>query len=455
MKETTDRFTVLTTGKPEKVITKMAVPTIISMLVTAIYNMADTFFVSKIKDVSAPAAVGVVFSMMALIQAVGFFFGQGSGNYISRAMGKQDRESAEAMASTGFFYSFFTGVLITVFGLIFIEPLALLLGSTETILPYAKEYLGYILLGSPFIISSFVINNQLRFQGNASYAMVGLVSGGILNIILDPIFIFTLKMGTKGAAIATVLSQIFSFFLLIIGTTKGENIRIKLKKFSFNKKYIVEIIKGGLPSLSRQSITSVASIIFNWVAGGYGDFAIAAISIVNRIAMFINSAVIGFGQGFQPFCGFNYGAKNFGRVKKGFIFSVKVTTVFLCIMAVFGFIFAPQLIKLFREDTDVVAFGVSMLRFQCVTFPTFGIIVMANMIMQNLGFVGRATLLSVSRQGIFFIPLVVALPLLFGQTGLEATQSVADLLSAICAVPLSLYVLKYLKNKEITEENKR
>ncbi len=455
MQETNSKFTLLTTGKVEKVITKMAIPTIISMLVTAIYNMADTFFVSKIEDVSAPAAVGVVFSMMALIQAVGFFFGQGSGNFISRAMGKQDKHSAETMASVGFFYSFFIGILIAVFGILFIEPLALFLGSTKTILPYAKEYLSYILLGSPFIISSFVINNQLRFQGNAAYAMVGLVSGGILNIILDPIFIFTLKMGTKGAALATVVSQIFSFLLLIIGTTRGENIRIKIKNFSFNKKYIVEIIKGGLPSLSRQSITSVASIVLNWVAGGYGDFAIAAISIVTRIAMFINSAVIGFGQGFQPFCGFNYGAQNYERVKKGFIFSIKVTTIFLSIMAVLGFIFAPTLIKLFREDTEVVDFGVSMLRFQCLTFPTFGIIVMANMIMQNLGFVGKATLLSIARQGIFFLPLVLIMPYLFGQTGLESTQSVADFLSAVCAVPLSLYVLKYLNNKQLSKENSK
>jgi Na+-driven multidrug efflux pump len=262
-------------------------------------------------------------------------------------------------------------------------------------------------------------------------------------------------MGTKGAALATVISQIFSFLLLIIGTTRGENIRIKIKNFSFNKKYIVEIIKGGLPSLSRQSITSVASVTLNWVAGGYGDFAIAAISIVTRIAMFINSAVIGFGQGFQPFCGFNYGAKKYDRVKQGFIFSIKVTTIFLCVMAVLGFIFAPPLIKLFREDVEVVKIGVSLLRFQCLTIPTFGIIVMANMIMQNLGFVGRATLLSIARQGIFFIPLVIALPFLFGQTGLEMTQAVADFLTAICAVPFSIHISKYLKNKEITEENKK
>ncbi len=448
MEDRNEKFIRMTTGKIEPLIIKMAVPTIISMLVTAFYNMADTYFVSKIDDVSATAAIGVVFSMMALIQAVGFFFGQGSGNYISRALGKQEIKKAEAMAATGFFYSFFIGILIAVLGLIFIKPLALLLGSTKTILPYATEYLKYILLGSPFIISSFVINNQLRFQGNAAYAMVGLVSGGILNIILDPIFIFSLGWGTAGAAIATVVSQFFSFILLLIGTTRGSNLRIKPRAFSFKFHYIAEICRGGLPSLCRQGIASIASIILNTVAGNFGDFAIASISIVNRITMFANSAVIGFGQGFQPFCGFNYGAKLFGRVRKGFSFCVKVATVFLFIMSVLGFIFAPQLISLFRKDTEVIEFGARVLRFQCCSFPFFGIIVMGNMMMQNLGFVGRATFLATARQGIFFIPLVITLPKLFGETGLQATQSCADLLSAICAVPLSLSVVKYLKNNE-------
>ena len=448
MEDRNEKFIKMTTGKAEPLIIKMAVPTIISMLVTAFYNMADTYFVGKIKDVSATAAVGVVFSMMALIQAVGFFFGQGSGNFISRALGKQEIKEAETMAATGFFYSFFIGTLITVLGIIFIEPLALLLGSTKTILPYSVQYLKYILLGSPFIISSFVINNQLRFQGNAAYAMVGLVSGGLLNIILDPIFILKLDLGTAGAAIATVVSQIFSFILLLIGTTRGSNLRIKPKAFSFKFHYISEICRGGLPSMCRQGIASFAAIVLNIVAGDFGDFAIAAISIVNRITMFANSAVIGFGQGFQPFCGFNYGAKLFHRVRKGFIFCVKVTTVFLSVMAILGFIFAPQLISLFRKDSVVIEFGARVLRFQCISLPFFGIIVMGNMMMQNLGFVGKATFLATARQGVFFIPLVIVLPLLFKETGLQAAQSCADILSAICAVPLSLSVLKYLKNNE-------
>ncbi|MBR2043081.1 MAG: MATE family efflux transporter [Clostridia bacterium] len=445
MKDTSKKFTEMTQGKIEPVIIKMAVPTIISMLVTAFYNMADTYFVSKIDDVSATAAVGVVFSMMALIQAVGFFFGQGSGNYISRALGSKNTAEAEAMASTGFFSSFFIGILITVFGLIFIEPLAVILGSTKTILPYATEYLRYILLGSPFIISSFVINNQLRFQGNASYAMVGLVSGGILNIVLDPIFIFKLNLGTAGAAIATVVSQVFSFILLLIGTTKGSNLRIRLKCFTLKASFIKEIFRGGLPSLCRQGIASVATIVLNFVAGGFGDFAIASISIVNRITMFINSAVIGFGQGFQPFCGFNYGAGLYSRVQKGFAFCIKVTTVFLSIAAIIGFIFAPELISLFRKDAEVISFASRVLRFQCLSVPFFGVIIMGNMIMQNLGMVIRATFLATARQGIFFIPLVLILPALFGETGLQATQCCADLLTAICAIPIAVSVVKYLK----------
>ncbi|MEE0946681.1 MAG: MATE family efflux transporter [Acutalibacteraceae bacterium] len=448
MKSSNNKFTQMTQQKPEKLIMKMAVPTVISMLVTALYNTADTYFVSKIDNVSATAAVGVVFSLMALIQSVGFFFGQGSGNFISRALGKQEIREAETMTATGFFYSFFAGIVITVLGIIFIKPLALILGSTPTILSYATEYLKYILLGAPFIISSFVINNQLRFQGNAVYAMIGLVLGGILNIILDPIFIFTLKLETAGAAIATVISQIFSFILLLIGTTKGNNLRIKISRFSFKLVYLKEITKCGLPSLCRQSIASIAAIILNNVAGVYGDFVIASISIVNRLTMFANSAVIGFGQGFQPFCGFNFGAGLYGRVKKGFIFCIKVSTIFLTFMSILGFIFAPQLIGLFRNDPEVLSFGTTLLRFQCVSFPFFGIIIMGNMITQNLGMVGRATFLATARQGIFFIPLVIVLPLCFSIQGLSIVQMTADLLTACCAIPTAIFVIKHLDREK-------
>lgn len=443
-----DKFSVLTEGKPEKVILKLAVPTIISMLVTAFYNMADTYFVSKIDNISATAAVGVSFSLMAIIQAIGFFFGQGSGNFISKALGRQDIKSAEQMAAVGFFFSFITGVIIAVLGLVFLSPISILLGSTPTILPYANEYLMYILLGSPFIISSFVINNQLRFQGAAAYAMVGLVSGGLVNVILDPIFIFSFNLGTAGAALATVISQIFSFVLLLVGTSLGGNLKIKIKNISFRFYFIKEIVKGGLPSLCRQGIAGLSSIILNTVAGNFGDFAIAAISIVNRIAMFVNSVIIGFGQGFQPFCGFNYGAGFYHRVRKGFAFCIKLSTIFLIIASILGFVFADELIMIFRNDANVVEFGSAVFRFQCISMPFFGIIIMGNMIMQNLGMVGRATFLSTARQGTFFIPLVIILPLIFGKIGLQAAQGTADLITAIVSIPLILSVMNHLKSKK-------
>ncbi len=450
--EQSKKFIRLTTGKPETVIMTMAIPTVISMLVTAIYNMADTYFVSKIRDVSASAAVGIVFPAMAIIQAVGFFFGQGSGNYISRALGQKNTDSALRMASTGFFCSFLIGIIITVLGLCFSEPLSYALGSTPTTLPYTMDYLKYILLGAPFIISSFVINNQLRFQGNATYAMVGLVSGGILNIILDPILIFKLELGISGAAIATSVSQVFSFVLLWIGTLRGGNLRIKLSKFTLKAELFAEIYRGGLPSLCRQGIASVAGVIFNFAAGNLGamsDFALAASSIINRIIMFVNSAVIGFGQGFQPFCGFNYGAKLYDRVKRGYFFCLIVSTVFLTVTAVGGFIFAEEIITLFRKDKEVIEFGTAVLRFQCCSLPFFGVIIMGNMIMQNLGMVIKATFLATARQGIFFIPLILLLPEIFGVVGLQAAQAAADILAAVCAIPLSISVIKYLKLKSI------
>ena len=326
-----EKYTQMTQAPVEKLICKLAVPTICSMLITSLYNMADTFFVSKINP-SATGAVGVVFSLMAIIQAVGFFFGQGSGSYVSRQLGIHNTQEAEKMVSFGFFTSFFSGFLIMIPGLIFIKQLAIVLGSTPTILPYSIDYLGIILLATPYMTSSLVLNNQLRFQGNAFYAMIGLCSGGILNIVLDPIFIFIFNMGIKGAALATALSQFVSFCLLIIGTFKSDSINIRISKYPLKLFYFGEVCAGGFPSLSRQGIASVATICLN---------ILAAMSIVSRVAMFANSAMIGFGQGFQPVCGFCYGAGLYKRVIKSYKFCVKFSFFFLLVVSILGIIFAP------------------------------------------------------------------------------------------------------------------
>lgn len=437
-----DKFHTMTEAPIPGLICRLAVPTIISMLVTALYNMADTYFVGRIST-SASAAVGVVYALMAIIQACGFFFGHGSGNFISRALGSQDDSRAARMAATGFFSALIAGAVLAVLGLIFIRPLARLLGSTETILPYAVDYMRYILLGTPFMMASLVLNNQLRFQGSAIYAMVGIASGAILNIGLDPLLIFGLNMGIAGAAIATVTSQLVGFVLLLVGTSKGGNLRIRFKNFTPKAEYFKAIFNGGLPSLCRQGLGSVGTIFLNHGAGVYGDAAVAAMSIVTRIVMFANSCVIGFGQGFQPVCGFNYGAKRYDRVKAAFWFCVRTATIFLCFVAVLGFIFAPGLVGFFRKgDAEVLSIGSAALRAQCVTFPLSAWIVMCNMEMQTIGKSAKASFLAMARQGLFFVPAVLILPRLFGLFGLEISQAVADAITFAAAIPLQISVLR-------------
>ena len=314
-----------------------------------------------------------------------FFFGQGSGNFISREIGHKNYQEASEMASTGFFSALATGVLICVLGLLFLEPLAYLLGSTDTILPYTKAYLSVILLGAPWMTSSLVLNNQLRFQGSAAYAMVGITSGAVLNIGLDPLLIFALDLGIAGAAWATIISQFVGFCLLLIGCTKGGNLQIHLSHVKLKPYYYLWIFKGGLPSLARQGLASVATICLNQAARTYGDAAIAAMGVVQRIMMFGGSAMIGFGQGFQPVCGFNYGAGLYHRVKEGFWFSVKVTFVLLLAVSAAGFVWAPQLVSIFRDDPEVIAIGTAALRFQCVTFCLQSWVVMGNMCQQTMG----------------------------------------------------------------------
>ena len=438
------KFHQMTEEPVGRLIGKLALPCIISMLVTAFYNMADTFFVGMLKSNSATGAVGVVFSLMAIIQAVGFFFGHGSGNFISRELGKQNYEDASNMAATGFFSALATGLLICVLGQIFLEPLAYLLGSTDTILPYAKAYLRVILLGAPWMTASLVLNNQLRFQGSAAYAMVGIASGAVLNIALDPLLIFVFGMGVSGAAWATIFSQFVSFCLLLIGCTKGGNLHIHISRVQLKWPYYAMIIRGGLPSLARQGLASVATICLNQAARSYGDAAIAAMSVVQRIMMFGASAMIGFGQGFQPVCGFNYGAKLYHRVKEGFWFCVRTSTVFLLAVGTLGFIFAPQLVALFRDDPQVIAYGATALRFQCVTFCFQGWVVMSNMMLQTIGRTVPATFLAMARQGVFFVPLVWILSAALGMLGIQMTQMVSDCLTLICAIPIQLKVLREL-----------
>lgn len=446
-----EKYQMMTETPIPRLIGRLAVPTVISMLVTSFYNMADTFFVGKI-DTSATAAVGIVFPVMAMIQALGFFCGHGSGNSISRRLGSKDMKSAEQLAATGFFCAMTLGAVIMVSGLIFLEPLSVMLGSTETILPYTKDYLGIILIGAPYMTSQMVLNNQMRYQGNAFYSMIGVSSGAVLNIALDPLFIFVFDMGISGAAAATVLSQLVSFILLLAGIRLSNCIPIRIRNVKLSFERLREIVGGGLPSLFRQGLGSLATITLNVAANPYGDAAIAAMSVVTRITMFAGSAVIGFGQGFQPVCGFNYGAGKYGRVKEAFWFCVKFSTVFLIAVSVVGIIFSGSLIGIFRKDDGVIEIGQLALRMQCITFSLTGWITLNNMMMQTIGKTFYATLLAASRQGLCFIPMLFVLPKYFDLLGIQMAQAAADVCTFAITTAIYFIVTKHLESERLNSE---
>ena len=449
-KKKQDQYYEMANAPISKIIPKLAVPTIISMLVTSIYNMADTFFVSQL-GTRASGAVGIIFSAMAIIQALAFMIGMGTGNFIARMIGAGNRKLVEELASIAFFTGFGVGLVIAVIGNANIGQLVRMLGSTETIAPYAEAYASYIFVAAPFMICSFIMNNLLRFQGKALFAMVGITTGGVLNMVLDPIFIFGLDMGTAGAALATGLSQFISFcILLFMCNSREECISIHPKKFKPTLAIYGEIIHGGLPSLGRQGIASIATIIMNTMAQPYGDAAIAAMSIVNRFMMFVGSAMIGFGQGYQPVCSYCFGARLYDRVKKACVYCVKVSTIFLLAVSVIGLIFSGNIIQMFRkDDLEVIRIGTLALRLQLLPMPLQGLVVMGgNMTPQSIGYGIRATIVSTARQGWLLIPILLCTVPVFGVLGIQMAQPIADVGTFILAAVVTKGIFKDLDRKK-------
>ena len=425
-----------------KLITSLAIPTVISMLVTSIYNMADTFFVSQIST-QASAAVGVVFPIMSIIQAFGFTLGMGSGSLISIRLGQKRNEEANVIVSTAFFTAIGIGLLITILGIIFSTQFLSLVGASNTILPYAQDYAKYIFFGAPIMTASFVLNNVLRSEGKAFFSMIGLTTGGILNIILDPIFIYALDLGISGAAIATLCSQSISFLILLTCFLKHKTVcHINIKLYSLKKEVLPKIVTTGFPSLSRQGLASISSILLNTAAGAYGDAAIAGMTITTKIVMFIASIMIGVGQGFSPVSGYNFGAKRYDRVKQAYTFTLTAGFILMGSLATIIFIFANQIMNAFINDLNVVKIGVAALRWQVAFLPFHSLIIGTNMLMQSTRHIKSATYLSMNRNGIYFIPAILILPRVIGLQGVEMAQFVADVLSAITAVPFAIYFFK-------------
>lgn len=448
-----ERHIYMTETPVKKLILKLAVPTIISMLITSIYNMADTYFVSHIST-EASAAVGVTYSIMAMIQAIGFTLGMGSGTYVSRLLGMKDYDKAKRTVSTAFFSALIFGILLCIGTLPFLEKFVTLLGAIDAIKPQAIEYAQYILIGAPFMAASFVLNNQLRAQGNALFSMIGIGSGTILNIFLDPIMIFKMNMGIGGAALATIISQFISFCLLLIFTNLNKSsISVKIRNFRPSGEIYKEILHSGLPSFCRQGLASVSSIVLNLAAGPFGASALSALSIVNKYMLFIHAGLIGFCQGFQPVSGFNFGAKRYDRVRAAFKFCLVVAVLLLSTLGLISIILAPQIMNFFREnDTEVIKIGTLALRFQCMALPLQACAMMSQFLSQSIGFGGRAAIVAMGRQGLFLIPLYLILSHFLGLFGLQISQAVSDVLTFIVAVIITTSVIKKLKELEATQE---
>ena len=439
----------------KRLVLNLAIPTTISMLITAIYNIADTYFVAKL-GASASGAVGVVFSFMAIIQAIGFTLGMGGGSYISALLGEKRDGEAQEVGSTAFYGAIFLGLLLMIFGLLFLRPLLTVLGATDTVLPYASDYARYIVIGAPIMTSSFVLNNLLRAEGKAKLAMIGLTTGGLLNMGLDPLLIHGFNMGISGAAIATLISQAVSFTILLSMFLFKKSI-IKLSIFRISRKaYIyIEIIRIGFPSLCRQGFASLASILLNNQAGKYGgDPCLSAMTIISKISMVIFSVCLGIGQGYQPVNGYNYFSKNYKRCKEAMLFTFFVSTALMTFSSLLFFIFSKQVMNFFIDDNDVIEIGKVALRYQCIALPLMPLNTICNMTFQSTRKKFKAALLSCLRQGLFFIPIIIIMPLVLNITGVITSQALADILTCLFSLPFFIAYIKEINNK-IKNENQQ
>ena len=448
------QFRRMTETPIPQLVLSLAAPTILSMLITSIYNLADTFFVGQIST-SASGAVGVVSSLMAIIQALGFMLGHGAGTIISRSLGSRDTTAATRFASTSFFTALVFGVVLAVAGLGTLPHFMMLLGSTETILPHACAYARPILIAAPLMISSLVMNNILRYEGKASFAMIGLVTGGVLNIALDPLFMFVFGLGTAGAGIATALSQSISFCILLSMFLRGKTVsQFRLSAVTREARDFGRILLGGAPSFGRQGLNSIGGMLLNLAARSHGDAAVAGMSIVSRIFMFIISVAIGVGQGLQPVASFNYGARKYRRVRQTAIFTIEAAFCMLVVLVGLCWVNGDALIRLFRDDPAVTAVALPAFHYQCLTMLLHPIIVVANMTFQSVGASGRATFLACCRQGVFFIPLILILPRTHGLFGVEICQPIADVLTFLVSLPFLIAFLQQLGRMDDAEQSK-
>ena len=431
-----------------RLILSLAIPSTLCILITHIYNLVDTFFVGQL-GTSASGAVGIVFGIMSMLQAFGFMYGQGAGNLISRLLGCKEERKAAQIASAALFAAIITGIAISLMGISFTRPLLYALGSTNTIYPFAREYAVWIFIAAPFIICSFVLNNLFRYQGKANLGLIGIGTGAVLNMLLDPILIFDCNMGITGAGISTAVSQFIGFLILsILFQSSHSQLSFQLNGIRSMFQEFGKIVTTGLPALFRQSLGSVSTMLLNQQARVYGDPSIAAMSIVGRISFFIFAVGLGIAQGYQPMAGFNYGAQKYDRVKKGFRFTLIIGEVLLGILAAAGIVFSKELIGVFRNDADVIEIGSSALVIQCAGILFLPLTVCANVLFQSAGRNLEASFTAIMRSGLFFIPLIIILPEIWGMWGIKLAQPLGDVMACFATLPFIIHFYNQYLNKK-------
>lgn len=452
MEKSQAQYDIMTKTPVQKLIIKLAIPTILSMLATTIYNLADTAFVGKL-GTSASGAVGVIFGLMAILQAVGFLFGQGAGSLLSRRLGEKNLNEASVVASTGFFLSLSLAIIISIFCMIFINPLIRLLGSTDTIAPYAKIYARFIIAAAPVVVTSFTLNNFLRYEGKAVLGMIGLISGGVVNILGDALFMFVLKMGIAGAGLSTALSQLLSFCILLSMFLRNKTqTKLSIKNVRITDGLPLDIVTTGLPSLLRQALGSLGTITLNYVAASFaGDAAVAAMSIVNRVGFGLFSVALGTGQGFQPVCAFNYGARKYKRLRDAYVFTTVLALISITVLSLIAFVFSDSIIQVFRDDPEVITIGTRALKILCLAQMLMPICMITEMLMQSSGQKKAASFLSSLRGGFLYIPALIILPQIRGLKGVQEAQPLAYVLSIIPAVYFAVRFFKKIPKEDVGE----
>lgn len=432
-----------------RIIMKMALPTIIAFLINSIYSLADTYFVSSL-GTNATAAVSVNASLDQLILMAGSMLGIGATSYISRLLGAKDEEKASSVLSTAFFAALVFGSVVLAVGTLFMDGMVTLMGATATCKQYAMDYATYVLLAAPFMAASFVMNQCLRGEGSAVLSMIGMGAGGVINCVLDPVFIFGLGMGVKGASVATAISKVISFAILITPYLRKKTIlRLSYRRFKLARDTVTQIVTVGSSSMFRNGLAILSAIVLNHIAGGISDSVLAGIGVCTKVMMFPFGVILGFGTGFQPVAGFNWGAKRFDRVRESWRFASVAGFLGAAVMAAVLVLFADRLIVLFSEvDPEMQRIGALAIRLQALALPIHAWVAIVNMFCNGLGYGGYAIILATSRQGSCFLPIVYPLAWLFDAVGVASVQAVADVLTLLLAIPILMKVQKRINAAE-------